>query len=155
MPKNRGDNGAFQKTAKRVRVPFGGHRTKLQLSEEDAKSFEKRGMVPHWFNDVDGRIQRAQAGGYDFVAPENALSIGAFGINDDKDLTGKISKVVSKGVAHPVTAYLMEIQKDFHAEDQAGKESINRRVDDAINAGKPGGNTVENQYVPSGHVNQV
>ena len=153
MSKDRGKNGQYK--PKRVRVPFGGHRTKLQLSADDQKKFDDRGMVPHWFNDVDGRIQRAEAGGYDFVDPRNAQSIGLFSINDDKDLSGKVSKVVSRGVDNPVKAYLMEISKEFHAADQDAKETVNMRVDEAINAGKPSGNYVENQYVPKGHVNQV
>ncbi len=152
---SRAKNGQFEKRAKRVRVPFGGHRTKLQLSEEDQKSLDERGMVAHWFNDVDGRLERAEAGGYNYIDPDYARSIGVFSIHDDKDLSGKVSKVVSRGVANPVKAYLMEISKELHAEDQAAKETVNMRVDEAINAGKPGGNTVENQYVPSGHVNRV
>ena len=153
MSRTRGSDGQFAK--KRVRVPFGGHRTKLQLSDEDKKLFEERGMNVRWFNDIDGRIQRAQSGGYDFVDPEHATSIGIFSINDDKDLSGKVSKVVSKGGGEPVMAYLMEISKEFYDADQAAKELVNQRVDEAINAGKPGGNVVENQYVPQGHINQV
>lgn len=148
-------NGQFEKRAKRDRVPFGGHRTKLQLSAEDQKGFEERGMVTYWFNDRDGRVERALSGGYEYVNPDHARSIGVFSINDDHDLSGKVSKVVSKGGGEPVTAYLMEISREFYDEDQAAKEVINMRTDDAINAGKPGGNTVENQYVPKGHVNQV
>ena len=152
MSRTRGSDGQF---TKRVRVPFGGHRTKLQLSDVDRKLFDERGMVPRWFNDLDGRVQRAQSGGYDFVDPKHAASIGIFSINDDKDLSGKVSKVVSKGGGEPVMSYLMEISKENYDEDQAAKEAINQRVDDALNAGKPGGNTVENQYVPQGHINQV
>jgi len=152
MSRTRGSDGQF---TKRERVPFAGHRTKLQLSDEDKKLFDERGMVTRWFNDLDGRIQRAQSGGYDFVDPKHALSIGIFSINDDKDLSGKVSKIVSKGGGEPVTAYLMEISKEFYDADQVAKEEINQRVDDALNAGKPGGNTVENQYVPQGHVNRV
>ena len=149
----RGSDGQF--TKKRMRVPFGGHRTKLQLSDEDRELFEERGMIVRWFNDIDGRIPRAKSGGYDYVDPKHATSIGIFSINDDKDLSGKVSKVVSKGGGEPVMAYLMEISKEFYDADQVVKEAKNQRVDDALNAGKPGGNVVENQYVPSGHVNRV
>ncbi|MHC4316154.1 MAG: hypothetical protein ACYSW3_27240 [Planctomycetota bacterium] len=38
------------------RVPFGGTRYKLQLSDADDKEFKRRRMVPRWFNDQDGRM---------------------------------------------------------------------------------------------------
>ena len=54
------------------RVPFGGLRLKLQLSEQDMKGFKERKMVTRWFNDDPGRIERAQGAGYKFVKPEYA-----------------------------------------------------------------------------------
>ncbi len=39
-----------------ARIPFGTIRQKTQLSKEDNDEFKRRGMVPHWFNDQDGRI---------------------------------------------------------------------------------------------------
>ncbi len=140
---------------RRARVPFSGHRTKLQLSDEDAKALSDAGWVPRWINDQDGRVQRAQAGGYEFVKPEEATSIGQFSVVKPKGLDGKVSMIVSKGSATPITAYLMKIQKEFWVEDQDAKEEKNRRVDDALKAGRPGGVEVENQYVPKGHEQQI
>ena len=57
---------------KKARVPFGSHRTKLQLSDEDQKRFKDSGYVVRWFNDQDGRIEAAIRGGYTFVEPDGS-----------------------------------------------------------------------------------
>ena len=130
------------------RVPFGGTRYKLQLSDADDKEFKRRKMVPRWFNDQDGRIQRALGGGYKFVKPEHAMSLGSGAIHEgNTDEGSRVSKVVSKG--EPVIrAYLMEISKKFWTEDQAAKQKVNDKVDEALATGQAGGAKVENQYGP-------
>lgn len=141
---------------KRVRVPFGSLRTKLQLSDEDRKAFEKAGYVCRWFNDQDGRIARAEAAGWEFVTQDEATSIGQGALHQgNTDLNSKVSKVVSRGKENVVSAILMKIKKQFYKEDQMAKEDINRRVDDALRGGTPGGNVVENQYVPKGHTQKI
>ena len=133
---------------RRQRVPMGAHRYKLQLSEEDVKGFEKRKMVPRWINDQDGRIQQALNGGYNFVKPEHATSLGEHAITEgNTDTDSRVSKVVSRG--DPVIrAYLMEIKKEFYDEDQQAKEDNLRKVDDALMLGRnsDGSEIVENQY---------
>lgn len=151
MSKSRTDE---REEVRRKRVPFGSHRTKLQLSEEDAKNFKENGWTVRWINDKDGRIQQAQAGGYHFVTPEEAPSIGQYSTGGD-DLNGKVSMIVSKGEGTPVTGFLMKIQTKYYDEDQAAKEEINRGYDEALRAGQPGGNVVDQQYVPEGHKNVV
>lgn len=142
--------------APRKRVPMGGRRTKLQLSDEDAIALKKKGWTLRWINDKDGRIQQAQAGGYSFVTPEEAPSIGLYNLGGkSNDLNGKVSMIVSKGSDHPVEAFLMKIQTKYYNEDQRAKEKANQAFDEALRAGQPGGNVVENQYVPKGHVNKV
>lgn len=142
--------------APRKRVPMGGRRTKLQLSDEDAKFFKEHGWTLRWINDKDGRIQQAQAGGYNFVTPEEAPSIGQFGLGGkSNDLNGRVSMIVSKGSDNPTEAFLMKIQTKYYEEDRIAKEKANQAFDEALNAGQPGGNVVENQYVPEGHVNKV
>lgn len=153
MSKSRTDG---REEARRKRVPFGSHRTKLQLSDEDATNFKQHGWTVRWVNDKDGRIQQALAGGYNFVTPEEAPSIGQYSLTKGSDdLNGKVSLVVSKGGGEPVNAFLMKIQTKYYDEDQATKEERNKGYDDALNAGQPGGNVVENQYVPKGHTNRV
>lgn len=153
MPKSRTDG---REEAKRVRVPISGRRTKLQLSEEDKKNFKENGWTVRWINDKDGRIQQAIAGGYNFVTPEEAPSIGQYSLTKGSDdLNGRVSLIVSKGGGDPLTAFLMKIQTKFYREDQFTKEESNIAFDTALNAGQPGGNVVENQYVPEGHTNRV
>lgn len=120
---------------KRVRVPFGARRSKLQLSEEEAKALDKKGYTTRWINEVDGRIERALAGGWVHVEPEEARSIGNAAIGQgNTDIGTKVSKIVSRG--EPVIrAYLMKIKKKYYEEDQAAKEEINRKVDQALSAG--------------------
>jgi hypothetical protein len=135
---------------------MGGRRTKLQLSAEDQKHFKEHGWTLRWINDKDGRLQQALAGGYNFVSMDEAPSIGQFSIDGkSNDPNGRVSMIVSKGTDKPVEAFLMKIQTEYYNEDQVSKEKQNSAYDAALNSGQPGGNVVENQYVPDGHVNKV
>ena len=138
-----------QRKDKKQRVPFGANRTKLQV-EDDIPGYKLR-----WFNDIDGRLQRAQDGGYEFVNRNEVPRLGQGEIHqDNSDLNSRVSKVVSRG--EPVIrAYLMKIKSKWYDEDQRAKEAINREIDEALRDSKPGGNVIENQYVPKGHVHKV
>lgn len=140
---------------RRVRVPFGARRSKLQLSDEEAKALDKAGYVARWVNDRDGRVERAIAGGYEFMKPEEATSVGSYEIGQsNSDVGDKVSKIVSRG--DPVIrAYLMKIKKEYYEEDQKSKEDVNRRVDETLAGGGAGGADVENKYVPDGHTTAV
>ena len=131
------------------RIPFGANRTKLQVEDEI------KGHKLRWFNDQDGRLQRALDGGYVFVKKSEVPRLGQGQLHQENtDLNSRVSKVVSRG--EPVIrAYLMKIKNSYHKADQAAKEAINQEVDKALRDGTPGGNVVENQYVPKGHVQQV
>ena len=135
-----------KREGRRVRVPFGGPRLRLQLSDEDQKRFEEEGYVARWFNDQDGRVARAEGGGYVFVKPEEVPSLGSGVVHQGNTNAGsKVSKVVSRG--EPIiTAYLMKIRKEYYDEDQAAKEENNAKVDEALAAGGAGGASIENQY---------
>lgn len=139
---------AEREKGKTVRVPFGGPRLKLQLSNEDEKEFKKKGYVLRWFNEQDGRIERALAGGYQFVTHDEAPSLGGGAIHQDNtDVGAKVSKVVSRG--EPIIrAYLMKILKKYYDEDQQAKQNVNDKVDEALKAGHAGGASIENQYGP-------
>jgi hypothetical protein len=131
------------------RVPFSGPRLKLQLSEADMKGFKERGVVVRWFNDESGRIQQALGGGYNFVKPEHARSLGQGALHREStdESKARVSVIVNRGDP-AIRAYLMEIKKEFWEEDQAAKESVNQQVDDALAAGGAGGASIENQYGP-------
>ncbi len=131
------------------RIPFGANRSKLHVTDE-IKGYHLR-----WFNDVDGRLQRALDGSYVYVDRKEVPRLGQGEIHQDNtDLNSRVSKVVSRG--EPVIrAYLMKIKDKFFKKDQEAKEAINAQIDEALRDGKPGGNVVENQYVPKGHVQQI
>jgi len=110
-----------QQKGKVARVPFGTVRLKMQMSDEDMAEFKRRGKVTHWFNDIDGRIERAKAGGYTFVKPEHVSSLGQSAIHrGNTDEGSKVSMIVSRGELI-IRAYLMEISKKFWDQDQAAK----------------------------------
>ncbi len=112
-----------QEKGKIPRVPFGIPGLKMQLSDADQAEFKRRGMVPHWFNGKDGRIERAKAAGYSFVDPENATSLGQSAIHrGNTDEGSKVSMIVSRGEPE-IRAYLMEIKKKFYDEDHKAKEA--------------------------------
>ena len=139
-----------QKSKDKVaRVPFGAHRTKLQVEDEI------KGYFLRWFNDTDGRCERALEGGYVYVEKSEVPRLGQGQLHQENtDLNSRVSKVVSRG--DPVIrAYLMKIKNSYHKQDQVAKEAINQEVDKALRDGTPGGNVVENQYVPKGHVQQI
>ena len=112
-----------QEKGKVARVPFGTVQLKMQLSAADEAGFKQRGMVPHWFNGKDGRIERAKAAGYSFVDPEHATSLGQSVIHrGNTDEGSKVSMIVSRGEPE-IRAYLMEIKKKFYDEDKKAKEA--------------------------------
>ena len=135
---------------KTARVPFGGFRLKLQLSDADMKGFKDRKMVCRWFNDDPGRIERALGGGYNFVKPEYATSLGQGALHrDGKDAESsvRVSQVVNR--SEPITrAYLLEISEKFYKEDQRAKETNSAKVDDALALGGKRGSELENEYRP-------
>jgi hypothetical protein len=134
---------------KRQRVPFGGHRQKLQLSDFDQKYFKSKGLVVRWINDQNGRIEAARAGAWDFVEPDEAPSVGGGELHqENSDLHGKVSKVVSMGVEKPIRAFLMKLPLKYWKEDQAAKAEQNSRIDDALRAAEHGGQTIESGYTP-------
>ena len=132
------------------RVPIGGIRLKTQLSQADMDEFKKRKMVTHWFNDDPGRIERALGGGYKFVKPEYATSLGQGALHkdgNDPESNARVSIIANR--SDPITrAYLMEIKKKFYVEDQAAKETINAQVDEALALGGTQGSDLENEYRP-------
>ena len=110
--------------------------------------FKERGRVTRWFNDQNGRIEAAEAGGWTFVTPEEAKSVGAARLHQDNtDLNSKVSKVVSRS-GDPIRAYLRSISKEWYDEDQEAKEDINRKVDQALRPADQGGQSIEGGYTP-------
>jgi len=136
---------------KTPRVSMGGPRLKLQLSDADRAEFTRRNKVPHWFNDEAGRLERALGGGYTFVKPEHATSLGQGALHadgKDPESNARVSVIANRG--EPVIrAYLMEISEKFYKEDQIAKEAVNQQVDEALALGGHRGSELENEYRPN------
>ena len=137
-----------RQAGKTVRVPLGGMRYKLQLSAADEQYFKEKGYVLRWINDQDGRIPQALAGGYEYVKPEEATSLGHGAIHEgNTDIGSVVSKIVSRGEPQ-VRAYLMKIKKKFYDADQREKAKRLDAIDADLARGQAGGASVENQYGP-------
>jgi len=136
-----------EKVHKRDRVPVGGQRQKTQLSEVDLDKFAEDGFVVRWFTDAAGRVQAAVAGGWDFVKPEEAMSIGQHSLHaENSDLGSKVSIVADREGTRQV---LMKIEKEYFDEDQAAKEERNALVDQALRPTDQGGATIQGGYTPT------
>jgi hypothetical protein len=145
-PRKTEDRKTLRQDDKPVRVPFGAHRYKLQLSEPELKEFKRRKMVPRWINDRDGRIERALAGGYNFVDPKYARSLGQSAIHEgNQDEGSRVSKIANRG-DNVGRAFLMEIKEKYYKEDQQTKQELVDKVDEDLRAGQAGGAQIENQY---------
>ena len=127
---------------RRERVPFSTNRRRLALNKE------LDGFITRWFNDLDDRLQRAEDAGYQYVHRKEIGQVGDKDIsNGNTDVNSRVSRVVGRQpTGQPIRAYLMKIRKDWYETDQAKKEEVNARVDEAIRAGTSGGAKVENQY---------
>lgn len=132
-----------QETPRRRRVPLGVPRQKLNAPQ-------RPGYVRRWVNDDPGRLDAAQEGGYEYVTGESRSEGGA-----TDGMGAKISRVVgTRDGGAPITAYLMEIKKEWYDEDQEAKQG---KIDDSEAAlrrgqdqhGKPG---VDGRYVPQGGI---
>jgi len=134
------------KAPKRERVPF--HQSRTRLTADVVKEVSS-GHVFRWFNDKADRIQRATAGGWDFVT-ESELegNVGEKTVaGGNSDLSDRVSLIVGKSEAgKPMRAYLMKLSNKFWKEDKAAKAAIYDKVDDAIRGGQSGGASVANQY---------
>lgn len=129
-----------RKTNRRERVPFGVASLKMNLDSSTMERLKKEEKVPRWINDVDDRIISAERGGYEFVddSGHEAIKTGDAGEVQEQDRRIKRRVGKTKDGA-PIIAYLMAIPKEYYDEDQAKKEEVNARVDQAIKGGTPPG----------------
>jgi hypothetical protein len=133
MPRARKDKRA-------ERTPLGSFRTKLNVADKDP-AYEYR-----WVNDTPGRIEQAQAGGYEHVTDATTGETG----ETNTDVGSRTSSIVGRTEdGKGLRAYLMRIPKDFYDADQAEKQKVNDQIDEAIHGGsvegEPGKDGV---YVP-------
>jgi hypothetical protein len=149
MADSKQTKGQVRKEGQRVRTPLGGMRLKLQLSDEDMAEFKRRRMVTRWVNDRDGRVEQALAGGYSYVDPKYAKSLGQSAILEgNTDEGSRVSKVVTKGNDLVMRAFLMEIPKKLYDQDQQAKEDLLLEQEKGLIEGHAGGAEIDNQYGP-------
>lgn len=126
-----------EETGRSTRVPLGVSRPKLAVPQ-------RQGYVRRWVNDVEGRLQMAEMGGYTFVE-DATMPVGAPDVdNGNRDLGARVSRVVDKSTG--MKAYLMEIKQEYYEEDQKIKMREVDEVEDAIKRGAL--NDDEARYVP-------
>ena len=127
---------------RRQRVPFSANRTRLQIDTKFP------GFYTRWFNDQDGRLQRAEAAGYEYVQRNEIGQVGDKDVaNGNTDVNSRVSRVVGRTRDNqPIRAYLMKQRDEFRKEDDAAKEERNAMVDVAIRAGQAGGANVPKSY---------
>jgi hypothetical protein len=88
----------------------------------------------HWVNDTAGRVAEAQQGGYVFVEPKEV---------GDPSKETQIKRIVgAQEDGSALYAYLMKIEEEFYAEDQAKLQGDVDKFERAIRRGeldaKPG-----------------
>lgn len=126
-----------ENTGRSTRVPLGVPRPKLTVPD-------RPGYVRRWINDVEGRLQMAERGGYQFVEKEG-LQVGGPDIsNENRDLGTRHSYTVDKSTG--MKAYLMEIKEEYFKEDQRIKMNAVDEVENAIKRGAL--DNSEARYVP-------
>ncbi len=110
------------------RKPFGSLEQKLAYPARD-------GFHRHWFNDVPGRIQRAQEAGYEHVKDK-----------EDKNVCKVVGTAEGGG---PLHAYLMEIPEEWHQEDMAAQQQHIDEVEATIKRGEFESKEGDGRYVPA------
>jgi hypothetical protein len=110
-----------------ARKPFGSMSLKLDYPQRE-------GFHRHWFNDIPGRIGRAQEAGYEHI----------------KDRDGKpVSRIVGSAEGGgALTAFLMEIPEEWYRQDMAQEQQIIHDKESAMKRGVSEGQEGEGQYVP-------
>lgn len=101
-----------------TRVPFGAPTQRFNISEEDKKKFHYHRFNDNWRKEP-GRIQRAQAAGYEFVDHERSGETA--GTNDD---------------GSEIKDVLMRQPKEMYDADQALKNEEMDKVDKQIQRGR-------------------
>ena len=132
-----------KKPGRKERIPFGGTRLKLSVPPREGK-------VMRWVNDVGGRCQLAENGGYEFVT-DDGLKIGDTNVGSgNQSLDSRVSRIVgTQADGSPLTAFLMEIDEELYKEDQDEKQRKLDLIDDQIKHGNIEGIVGrDGRYVP-------
>lgn len=128
--------------APRQRFHFGMPQSKLAVYQKDPNYHY------HWINDLSGRLELAEASGYQFVS-RNDVQLQPSVTPRNSDLGDKVSQIVGRGEdGHPLRAYLMRIPLDMYQESQAFALQQANAIDDSIRKGKTTGQEDSHFYQP-------
>lgn len=113
-------------------------------------TFEIFGEIPgyhlHGFVDIDGRLELAQMGGYEFVKP-GEVDVGAR-VVADKDADGRISwHSGTREDGSSYRTYLMKIELEYWQQNQQDVQDQSDQYETEIRAGNI--SNVESRYIPS------
>lgn len=109
------------------RKPFGGVTQRLAYPQ-------RPNYHRHWFNDVPGRIQRAEEAGYEHVLD-----------NEGKKVSAIVGTAEGGGALH---AYLMEIPQEWYDQDMAAQQAEIDKTEEAMKSGTFQGKEGDGRYVP-------
>jgi hypothetical protein len=124
------------------------------------------GYVSYWFNDDEGRIERAQRAGYEFASSEE-VALHDFSVAGDSTKTGnqdmgsRVSMVVGTlKTGAPMRGYLMKIREEVWKVDQMLQQKRNDQIAHALRAGRLGTEEVSqadlaNTYVRTAEVSRT
>lgn len=139
----RGELDRVAERQPRARIPFGVPRSKLAVLGEIP------GFYLQWINDIGGRIEEAQAGGYEFVSKAEIHLAPGSSVAPNSDLGDRVSMVVGtiKQTGASLRAYLMKIRSEYKDED---RKILSDRRELRMNSIKRGQATPvdKNFYVP-------
>ena len=134
-------------TGERKRNSFNGTEGKLAIG------YLIKGFHLHIFNDTPGRIDKAIAGGYTFVSPDEVGGTRENVVSRNTDLGDKVRFLA--GTADdgrtPLYSYLLKIKDEWYEEDQNAIQAKTHEIDDAIKNGRSAGNT-DGTYTPQGGI---
>ena len=100
--------GRPRKSNRPKRAPISGNRDVLTVRGIP------EGYVARWVNDVDERVSKFQAAGYEFVNDKGVIT-GDKTINNGDN----VGSVITKNVGGGVVSYLMAQRKEYYEEDKA------------------------------------
>ena len=130
-----------KKFNRKKRVPLGTPHLKLNAEEIPGKK-------TRWIKDKPGRLDRALAGGWEFVRSDLEIGEGAEPTNTD---IGSAISTIS-GQANGGRLYLMAIDEDMYEEDQATKQAHLDSIDNTIRRGKLQNQLGDKSYTPEGGI---
>jgi len=101
--------------------------TRLKLDQRNTLTTDQRpGFIRRMVNDVNGRVEKLRAFGYDIVGKPTQVG------DERAGAATQVGSVVRKPVGGGIDAVLMEIPEEFYREDQQAKVAKTKEVERAL-----------------------